>query len=78
MLSPAVDNLVAQLTRLPGIGSRTAQRLAFHIMQTPAQEAEMLQEMVKAAVDAGLRAAQDLASSKMGGITGGLGGLPGM
>jgi recombinational DNA repair protein RecR len=33
MLSPAVDNLVAQLTRLPGIGSRTAQRLAFHILQ---------------------------------------------
>ena len=26
MLSPAVDNLVAQLTRLPGIGTRTAQR----------------------------------------------------
>ena len=32
MLSPSVDNLVAQLTRLPGIGSRTAQRLAFHIL----------------------------------------------
>ena len=30
MLSPAVDNLVAQLTRLPGIGTRTAQRLTFH------------------------------------------------
>jgi DNA-binding YbaB/EbfC family protein len=38
------------------------------------EEAEMLEEMVKAAVDAGLRAAQDLASSKMGGITGGMGG----
>ena len=32
MLSPAVDNLVAQLTRLPGIGTRTAQRLAFHLL----------------------------------------------
>ena len=39
VVSPAVDNLVAQLTRLPGIGSRTAQRLAFHILQTPKQEA---------------------------------------
>ena len=29
-------------------------------------------------IDEGLRAAQELASSKMGGITGGLGGLPGM
>ncbi len=39
MLSPAVDNLVAQLTRLPGIGSRTAQRLAFHVLSTPKDEA---------------------------------------
>jgi recombination protein RecR len=39
VLSPAVDNLVAQLTRLPGIGSRTAQRLAFHLLSTPKEEA---------------------------------------
>jgi DNA-binding YbaB/EbfC family protein len=39
------------------------------------EEAEMLAEMVQAAVNEGLRAAQELASSKMGGITGGLGGL---
>jgi recombination protein RecR len=39
VLSPAVDNLVAQLTRLPGIGSRTAQRLAFHLLSTPKDEA---------------------------------------
>jgi nucleoid-associated protein EbfC len=41
------------------------------------EDAEMLAEMVQAAVNEGLRAAQELASSKMGGITGGL-GLPGM
>src|SRR5215831_97422 len=46
MLSPSVDNLVAQLTRLPGIGSRTAQRLAFHILQTPKDEALALAEAV--------------------------------
>lgn len=39
MLSPAVDNLVAQLTRLPGIGTRTAQRLAFHLLRVPKDEA---------------------------------------
>jgi recombination protein RecR len=39
VFSPSVDNLVAQLTRLPGIGSRTAQRLAFHILQKPKDEA---------------------------------------
>ena len=42
------------------------------------EEAELLAEMVQAAVNEGLRAAQQLAESKMGGITGGLGGLPGM
>ena len=42
MLSPAVDNLVAQLTRLPGIGTRTAQRLAFHILAAPADEANAI------------------------------------
>jgi recombination protein RecR len=39
VLSPAVDNLVAQLTRLPGVGTRTAHRLAFHILQRPTDEA---------------------------------------
>jgi recombination protein RecR len=39
VLSPSVDNLVAQLTRLPGIGTRTAQRLAFHLLSTGKEEA---------------------------------------
>jgi recombination protein RecR len=39
VFSPSVENLVAQLTRLPGIGQRTAQRLAFHILQRPKDEA---------------------------------------
>jgi DNA-binding YbaB/EbfC family protein len=41
---------------------------------------ELLQDMVLAAVNEALRAAQELASSRLGGITGGLGdlGLPGM
>ena len=42
MLSPAVENLVAQLTKLPGVGSRTAHRLAFHILQRPRAEAHAL------------------------------------
>jgi DNA-binding YbaB/EbfC family protein len=43
------------------------------------EDAEMLAEMVQAAVNEGLRAAQALAESKMGGITGGLGGgIPGL
>jgi len=42
MLSPAVDNLVAQLTRLPGVGTRTAHRLAFHLLRVPRDEAQAL------------------------------------
>ena len=39
MLSPAVENLVTQLTKLPGIGRRTAQRLTFHLLTTRAEDA---------------------------------------
>ena len=42
MFSPAVENLVSQLTRLPGVGTRTAQRLAFHILRVPKEEASAL------------------------------------
>ena|SRR5579862_2850740 len=38
-------------------------------------DVELLQDMVLAAVNEGLRASQELASSKLGGIAGGLGGL---
>ena len=42
MFGPTVDNLVAQLTRLPGIGTRTAQRLAFHLLSVSKEEAAAL------------------------------------
>jgi nucleoid-associated protein EbfC len=44
------------------------------------EDVELLQDMVLAAVNEGLRAAQELAASKLGGLAGGLGGLglPGM
>jgi hypothetical protein len=39
---------------------------------------ELLQDMVTAAVNEAIRAAQELASSRLGGIAGGMGGLPGL
>jgi nucleoid-associated protein EbfC len=42
------------------------------------EEAELLAEMVQAAVNEAIRSAQELASSKVGNITGGLGGLGGL
>lgn len=39
MYSPAVERLITELTKLPGIGPRTAQRLAFHILRVDPDEA---------------------------------------
>jgi recombination protein RecR len=38
----AIDELAAELARLPGIGQKTAQRLTFHILQQPRERAERL------------------------------------
>lgn len=61
-------------------GDMTLRQIAIDPEAVDPEEAEMLAEMVQAAVNEALRAAQDLAGSKMGGITGGMGGmgLPGM
>jgi recombination protein RecR len=47
MSTPSVENLVAQLSRLPGVGSRTAQRLAFHLLQRPKDEAFALAQAIE-------------------------------
>ncbi len=47
MFSPAVENLVAQLSKLPGVGTRTAQRLAFHLLQRPKTEALALASAIE-------------------------------
>jgi recombination protein RecR len=47
VLSPAVENLVAQLSRLPGVGQRTAHRLAFHLLQRSKEEALALAEAIE-------------------------------
>jgi recombination protein RecR len=38
---------VAELSRLPGIGQRTAQRLAFHILRSPDEEATALAAAIR-------------------------------
>ena len=47
MFSPLVENLIAQLTRLPGVGTRTAQRLAFHLLRVPPEEANALADAIR-------------------------------
>jgi recombination protein RecR len=38
----AIDELVTELARLPGIGQKTAQRLTFHLLQQPRERADRL------------------------------------
>ncbi|MCI8417636.1 MAG: recombination protein RecR [Lachnospiraceae bacterium] len=40
--SSPISRLIEQLSALPGIGSKTAQRLAFHIVNMPVEQAEAL------------------------------------
>jgi recombination protein RecR len=47
VFSPLVDNLIAQLSRLPGVGTRTAQRLAFHILRVSDEEAGALADAIR-------------------------------
>ena len=42
-----LGRLVAELSRLPGIGQRTAQRLAFHILRSDDEEAAALAEAIR-------------------------------
>ena len=42
----ALQNLSDQFARLPGIGGKTAQRLAFHVLSLPLEEAEQFAEAI--------------------------------
>jgi recombination protein RecR len=47
----ALAALIEELVRLPGIGPKTAQRLAFHLLKVPREEAAALAEAVVALKD---------------------------
>ena len=40
--TPAVEDLIAKLAKLPGIGKKTAARLAFYILQSSQEDAQAL------------------------------------
>ena len=42
-----LSKLVEQLQRLPGIGAKSAQRLAFHVLKTPREEVERLADAMR-------------------------------
>jgi len=43
----AIEELVAELAKLPGIGRKTAQRLTFHLLKQPPEAAERLAEAIR-------------------------------
>jgi recombination protein RecR len=47
LLAPPVQRLVTELGKLPGIGQRTAQRLAFHLLRVDAEEAGALADAIR-------------------------------
>jgi recombination protein RecR len=46
-LPEPLTRLVEQLQKLPGIGAKGAQRLAFHVLKTPREDAERLCEAIR-------------------------------
>lgn len=44
--APPLARLVSELSKLPGIGNRTAQRLAFHVLRASPEDARALAEAI--------------------------------
>jgi recombination protein RecR len=51
VLAPPVERLITELSRLPGIGQRTAQRLAFYILRVDKEQAAALSAAILEAKD---------------------------
>lgn len=47
--SPSIQNLITQLSSLPGIGGKSAQRLAFHVLAMDDKDAEALTSAIMSA-----------------------------
>ena len=45
--APPVQRLVSELSKLPGVGNRTAQRLAFHLLRASAEDAHALAQAIR-------------------------------
>jgi recombination protein RecR len=47
LLAPPLQRLVTELAKLPGIGQRTAQRLAFHVLRASPEDANALADAIR-------------------------------
>ncbi len=46
MTAPPLANLINELSKLPGVGGKSASRLAYHILKRPAADAEALAQAI--------------------------------
>lgn len=47
--APSVETLIDEFAKLPGIGRKTAQRLAFHVLHLPKEDADKLAQAIVSA-----------------------------
>lgn len=47
--APSVETLIDEFAKLPGIGRKTAQRLAFHVLNLPKEDADKLAQAIMSA-----------------------------
>ncbi len=47
MYAPPVQRLITELSKLPGVGGRTAQRLAFYLLRASDEEAQALADAIR-------------------------------
>ena len=46
-LAPPLERIIHELSKLPSIGRKTAQRLAFHLLKSPREDAEALARSIR-------------------------------
>ena len=49
LFAPPVERLIEEFAKLPGIGQKTAQRLAFHVLDLPREDAERFADAIREA-----------------------------
>jgi recombination protein RecR len=47
-INPSFQNAIQELSRLPGIGLKTAERLVFHLIKQPKSQTDLLSDAIKA------------------------------
>jgi len=45
---PSLNKLILELSRIPGVGPKSAQRMAYHLMRTPLSQVEAMRESLRA------------------------------